>query len=232
MAKFGFGMGAGAPRTTNNGSPGGFRPMPRPANLGQPAAVASSGMGGFLGPKGSEARYDMAMQLLAAAMGSAQGANSPLLSFIAPIATSVIGARATKVRDDARASEVSAMTESILGPNGLNTEAQQALAIMNNPDAPDYLKSLAKSRFDAATKPAASASPRKRSGEGGTPGKTRPRLYGPVVVKDGVDGKYDGTGVWWPLVGPDGAEAASPAAPAQNTTDPLGLKSNDPLGIR
>lgn len=232
MAKFGFGMGAGAPRTTNNGSPGGIRPMPRPANLGQPAAAAGGGMGGFLGPKGSEARYDMAMQLLASAMGSAQGSGSPLLSFIAPIATSVIGARATKVRDDARASEVSAMTESILGPNGMNAEAQEALAIMNNPDAPDFLKSMAKSRFDAATKPTSAAAPRKRSSGGGGGSA---RLYGEYDIGGVLHGRTsDGRMV--PYIGPDGKPltkgASSPAAPAQDPADPLNLKATDPLGIR
>lgn len=232
MAKFGFGMGAGAPRTTNNGSPGGIRPMPRPADLGQPAAAAGGGLGAFLGPKGSEARYDMAMQLLASAMSSAQGANSPLLSFIAPIATSVIGARATKVRDDARASEVSAMTESILGPNGLNAEAQNALEILNNPDAPDYLKAMAKSRFDAATKPAASAAPRRRSGGGG--GAKTPRLYGEYEIGGVLHGRTsDGRMVPYldaegkPVTAKGGANVAAP-----NPTDPLGLKSTDPLGIR
>jgi hypothetical protein len=230
MAKFGFGQGGAAPLTTNNGSPGGIRPMPRPDNLGQPAP-AGGAMSGFLGPKGSEARYDMAMQLLASAMSSAQGSNSPLLSFLAPIATSVIGARAEKVRDDARASEVSAMTESILGPNGLNTEARKALEIMNNPDAPDYLKSMARSRFDAATKPA-SAPARRRSGGGGA-STARPRLYGEIVEKNGIPGKYDGTGKWWPLVGPDDQpEQAATAAPTNTGAELTDAELDELYGLK
>ena len=221
MAKFGFGQGAGAipaPQTPMATSP---FPMPRPDSRGQPQPPAPAA-GGFFGPKGSQARYDMAMELLSQAMSSAQGSSSPLLSFLAPMATAAIGARATKLHDDNRAGEVTAMTESVLGTNGLNPAAKAALDVLNNPDAPDYLKSIAKSRFDAATKPASAGRARSGGGRPSSGGTRRPRLYGAVVEFNGVKGKYDGTGKWWPLVGPDGqTEAATdPAAAAAAPADP------------
>lgn len=236
MAKIGLGMGGGAPRTTNSGSPGGIMPMPRPQGLGQPAA-SGAGDGGFFGPKGSEARYDMVMQLLSSAMSSAQGSNSPLLAFLAPLATSAIGARATKIHDDARASEVSQMTEGFLGPNGMNTEAQRALEVLNNPNAPDYLKSIAKTRFDAAMKPA--SAPHRSGGRAASTGggtARSGRLMGEYDIGGILHGRTaDGRMV--PYMGPDGQPVRSgtgnsTGTPSGTNDDPLNLRPSDPLEIR
>ena len=244
MAKMGMGLGAGAPMAA---SP---RPMPNPVlNPGvQPQPKPTDG-GGFLGPKGSKERYDMAMEFLKMAMSAAPNSNSPVLQALAPIAGALVGGRMEKVRSDAKAAEITDMTEALLGPAGLNPAARKAMGIMNNEDAPDYLKAIAKKQFEAALAPAAPAGGRPRSSRGkgrssGGSGTSRQRLYGTYEI-DGILHGRTADGRMVPYTDPNGNPVTSkgsigaPPGPPNPPlpTDPVmpkdpGTPDNDPLGIR
>lgn len=172
----GMGMGAAAaPRMTTNGSPGGIRPMPRPANLGGiETERAPARQGGFLaqqfGPQGSEHRYEMAMEMLKAAMTGAAGSNSPALAFLTPLLGSAIGAKATDMRDKYVGDQQRQMTEGLLG-GPLNPQAQQAMEVLNNPDAPDYLRQIAATMFKQNAVPVGGVAPSSRRSSGGGGGR-------------------------------------------------------------
>jgi len=211
--------------------------MPKPIGIGgigpksQPAPAPAGG--GWMGGRGSPARYDMTMQMLKSAMGAAQGTTSPLLALLAPIATSLIGARATKLYDDRRAADASAMTESLLGPAAATPQARAALDVLNNPDAPDYLKGIASTMIKQATMPTRTSAPRRSSGAPAA--KKAPRLYGqPFQDANGVWGKLDGQGNFWPIaaLNPAAPAAMQPPADPVLPSDPTSPIDNDPLGIR
>lgn len=173
MGKFGPSAALGSPAM----------PGPQPVNLGALAQMGSDQKPGLLakifGPQGSSSRYDAAMALLQNAQQSAQGAGSPLLSFLTPIAAAMIGGKATNDRNTAKAREVSAMTESLLGPRGNSPEAQNAISILENPDAPDYLKAIAKTQFGALTAPAPRVRAHAPAPSSAAPGTEKAvRLYG------------------------------------------------------
>lgn len=239
MAKALFGGAGGAPRTTMNGSPGGVRPMPRPVAGAAPPAQQGGILAQFLGPQGSDDRTDMALQFLKAAMSSAPDSGSGALQFLAPILSGVIGARATKLNDDKKAAEVTGMTESLLGPNGMTPQAKRALEIMNNENAPDYLRALAKKQFESATVPIDSAPARRRSGGGSgggtgaapaTGGGSSTRVYGAPFDINGVLHQRDAYGNAVPMKGPDGKPVPAPgkggASAAAPVDDPLGYRTN------
>lgn len=252
MAK---GFGAPTMQTTANGSLGGVRPMPRPMGLGGVEIAASRPQQGFLaqhlGPQGSDTRYEMAMQMLQAAISSASGSNNPLLAFLAPIIGSVTGAKVQQQRDGYISAEQDAMTQSLLGGN-LNPQAQQALEVLNNPNAPDHLKSIAATMFKQNAVPVGQlAAPARRNRSGGAGrssgggGASGPgRLVGEYVI-DGVihgrdrngnlhpyktpDGRLAGTGpVDRPVTSPAAATPAMPSLPPDPVlpSDP-GMPSND-----
>ena len=130
------------------------------------------------------------------------------------------------------------MTRGLLGDN-LDPRAQQALEVLNNPNAPDYLKSIASTMLKGAVpidsapqRGGRAAKPRSGAAPGASP---RPRLYGDIVEVDGVPGKYDGAGKWWPLLGPDGNPApakappgAAPGAPASPAASPAAPRALPP----
>lgn len=244
MSKGLFKMLAASPLATNNGSPGGVRPMPRPAPGPQPPASAprQGPLGAYLGPQGSDTRTDMALEMLKAAMASAPGSGSPILQLLAPLAGSMIGARAEKQRGDAKAAEVSAMTETVLGPNGMSPAAKRYLDVMNNENAPDYLRAIAKKQFEASIVPIDSATPRPSSGRSSGGGATagtgtgtgaggKPtRVYGAPFEINGVMYQRDGYGNAVPMRGPDGGPVPGKGGGA---TVPGGAApADDPLGLR
>lgn len=183
-------------------------------------------------------RTDMALEMLKAAMAAAPGSGSPILQLLAPLAGSMIGARAEKLRGDARAAEVSAMTETVLGPNGMSPQAQRYLDVMNNENAPDYLRAIAKKQFEATMIPVDSAAPRRSRGSGGgtsaAPGggkpASRPRVYGAPFEINGVMYQRDGYGNAVAMVGPDGQPV--PAKGGGAAVPGGGPAADDPLGLR
>ena len=230
----------------NNGAAAGAtRPMPRPPGLGglDVQSVPQKQQGGFLaqkfGPQGSEGRYEAAMQLLQAAMSGAAGSNSPALAFLTPLIGSAIGARATKLNEDYTASEASSMTEGLLG-GPLSAEAQQAMDVLNNPNAPDYLKQIASSMFKDSVKFGGVAPrPSGRSGSGGKPrasggGSPRPQKLTYIMRDlDGITRGYNAaTGKREVIQNADAPEplaaAAAPPAAAPMPADPT--LPQDPMG--
>lgn len=260
MAKGLFGMGGGAPRTTNNGSPGGVRPMPRPVAGAEPAAGAQPGfLGRFLGPQsaaGMERRTDMAMEMLRAAMSSAGSSGSPALQFLTPILSSVIGSSLATKNDQAKASQASAMTDSVLGPNGMSPAAKRALDVMNNPNSPDFLRrsaekflqNLAKDNFENGPVPIDSASPRPAArSTGGANGAATPapaesaagvpapktRVFGTPFEINGFLYQRDAYGNAVPMRGPDGQNVpVTGGKSSSRPAEPAAPAADDPLGLR
>lgn len=221
---------------------------PAPTSTSMPAAIPARG-GMFPGLSSGD-RYDMVTSLLQGAVNGAGQMNSPLASFLMPVLATMMGAKAAERRDTERSAEVSRMTETLLGPAGVPQSARAALSVLQNPDAPDYLQSIATTMFKDATKgvghsATSGAAPRRSSSgggssAGGTPARTR--VYGEPFAYNGVMVQRDGYGNFVPVKGPDGKAVAAPdaAVPPVNATDPLGINQtqaattpeNDPLGIR
>lgn len=210
------------------------RPPVRPTMTAGPAAG-----GGWLPPAGSQARYDLTMSLLKGGLGAASNTTNPLLAFIAPIAGAMIGAKAETARGD-YLDQTDDKLLSAMG--GLPAGAQPYFDAMRNPEASDAVRSLAKSRFDAAMKPpktgGGSGGGRRRSSGGGSSGGQR--LSGEELGVDGILYGRTRDGHMVPYTGPDGKPfmpKGDPAAKAA-TTDPLGILAptapavDDPLGLR
>jgi hypothetical protein len=222
------------------------------AKFGMGGGGGMSGAGtGFLGAPGSQARYDMTMQMLQSAMSSAGNSNNPYAAFLTPIVGSMIGARAEKAHQDARSAEVSKMTETVLGGQ-LDDKSRGYLEVMNNEDAPQYLQDIAESMFKGSMTTGSPAGGGSSGGGGRQPaapatsgksGAANRRLVGEQWI-DGVLHGRDLSGTWFPYKTEDGRlvtskngnPVPSPAQPAI-PDDPLGLKATppateDPLGIR
>jgi hypothetical protein len=178
-----FGGAAARPVMTANGSPGGVRPMPRPEGLGgmdvsQSTAKRGVGLMGQMTPE----RYDMAMQMLQSAMSGAAGSNSPALAFLTPIIGGLTGAKLQDKRDAAMSEQQRAMTEGLLGGN-LSPQAQQALEVLNNPNAPDYLKSIAATMFKQNAVPVGQmAAPARRLRASQSKSESSTRTFRPMLM--------------------------------------------------
>lgn len=218
---------SGAP----NASP---RPQARPDNLGQARPTMRDRMNGFFPEQGSEAQYDMIMQLVQAGMSNAQASGSPLANLLAPIAGAAIGGRATRKREDAQAEQQSGMTSSVLGDAANNPDVQGYLEVLNNPDAPAYLKSIAQTKLDAIINPRPAAAPRtsrssprrsspRSSSPSATPvsGQRTTRLYGNYEIGGVMHGR-DNYGNMVPYVGPDGQPVRSSTSTPTSTSSPAG----------
>lgn len=135
----GKGATGGAPMT----SP---RPMANPG-MTAPQAQPAPGGGGMFPGLTPQKRYDMAMELLQQGMASATGSGNPLLSFLSPFAGAVIGGNLQGKADAAEAASLGGMNETLLGTMGSDPRAQGLVDILNNPDAPDYARSMAKDQL-------------------------------------------------------------------------------------
>lgn len=252
MAKFGMGGGmpamGGAPMT----SP---RPMARPEAAGMAGGgflPSGNGGGGLFGNIDAQSRYDMTMAMLQNGMTAAQSSGSPVAAFLAPLAGAMIGGRATSNLADAKASATDGLAESMLG--GRSPEVQQYADVLENPNAPDYLKSIAKTRLEDALKPVKAAGSkgggRSSSRGGSSSGRATPRTTDALLASMFSEA-YDPNG--------DGGAEMTPAEQAKidairnargrsnsasitygrnDVTDPLGMNTapgapdNDPLGLR
>ena len=210
--------------------------MPSPAPTA-PGAAQTPGfverMKSRLPEQGSQARHDMIMKMVQAGMSSAQGSTSPLVSLLAPIAGAMIEGGATSKRNEAASVENSEMSASILGDKANDPKLQGYLEVLNNPNAPSHLKSIAKSRLDAALKPPTAS----RSGTGGTrssgggkpvSGQRNVRIVGNYDIGGVMHGR-DPYGRMVPYISPDGKPVPSrvgrpgspPADPSQSVVDEL-----------
>lgn len=192
---------------------GATRPMARPAPAGvqpgQPRPTLRSRLSGFFPEQGSKQQYDMVMQLVQAGMANARDSGSPLASLLAPIAGAAIGSRASQKRQSAETTAQSEMLSSVLGDAANDPQVQKYASVLNDPDAPAYLKSIAQSRLDALTKPSGRSAPRRSTGgrttSSGNPvdGQRNSRIYGEYDIGGVLYGR-DSYGRMVPYAGPDG----------------------------
>lgn len=241
MAKFGAGGGqmAGAPTTS-------LMPRPRPAVV--PAAgapVAAQPAAGLFGGMDPKSRYDMVQGLLQSAMSSASQSKSPLLAALAPIAGAMIGAKAQTKYDTSQTADAAATAATLGVPDAM----RPVLDIINDPNTPDSLKSIAQAKLKAAMTPATvqtgggRRSSGRRSSGGSTGGSAASdRLMGEYVGADGnLYGRTRG-GIMKPYKDETGAPMKAGGGgkpPKVEADDPLGIMGadptspqNDPLGIR
>lgn len=236
-----FGKGArpgGAPMT----SP---RPMPNPATSGMvmPQQASAGGGGGMFPGLSPQKRYDMAMEMLRSGMAAASGTSNPLLAFLAPMAGAVIGGGIQSRADKAAAADSDAMNQTLLGSMASDPRAKGYLDILNNPDAPDYAKSIAK---DALAKimapPAAPGGSGGAARRSGRPPANTDALLASMLYKAGdpdSDGGEDITPAEQARIDvvTNARKRTSSASVTYGSTasDPLGLEGggseDDPLGI-
>lgn len=174
------------------------RPVPNPMLNPQPApAAAKPASSGLFPHMGIQQRFDMAMDLLKNGMQMGANSGSPLAAFLAPLAGAVIGGGIENKRSKLMGAENDALMASML-PGADQDELQRLSGIVNNPDAPDYLKSVAKARLDAAIQPY--VSPASGAGGGGGGGSGAPKTRKPTstdvllssMFADAIDASGDG----------------------------------------
>ncbi len=207
-------------------------PRPRPAiedGTTQPKPARGK-LVDFFGGVGSESRHNRVMDMLSAAMSSAQG-GSPLANFLAPLLGGAIGAREEKRYGDARSSAAADQARAVYGPLADDPKTQALFGVLNDPNSPDYLRSQAKSQLDAMAKAmgggGSSGGGRRSSGGGSSGGGSSTsgeRLYGQTVI-DGVVYGATRDGRMLPYKMPDGSLAstnpsAAPDAPQVMSTSP------------
>lgn len=207
---------------------------------GATAAAGAAGggglFGGLFGKSGSQASYDMTSQLLQAAMAGAQGADSPLLAFLTPIAATMIGKRNEKLHADYMKGESDAAATALLGAQAADPRVKSYLDVLSSETAPDALKTVAGAMLKKAIdgSPFGQTTSRRRSGSAAPAASTGSgRLVGEVWI-DGVLHGRDRNGTLRPYQTEDGRTATRGAR--TSASDPLGLNgstpNDDPLGIR
>jgi hypothetical protein len=223
--------------TAATAAPSQPRPMPRPADLGgamsgQPAAQSN----GIFGSQPSMAGYENALEMLKSAMQGAAASNSPALAFLTPIIGSMTGAKINDKMTALQKQQGDQMTQGLLG-GGLSDRAQSALDVLQNPDAPAYLKSIASSMFNNETKQTVDGAPKARrsSGRSSSSGSSRPaRLTYIARDPDGITRGYNAATGKREVV--PNADAPAPAAlPVPPDTpsmpaDPSTLTDDELLG--
>lgn len=180
--------------------------------------------GGMFAGLDAKTRYDMVKQLLGGAMQSAQGSNSPLLAALAPIAGAFIGGKAAAQYAPARAQEDADRSAML----GLSPDMAPLIDVLNDPNTPDGMRSVAMLRIREAMKAPKGKGGGRRSSGGGTGAPGQPRLYNPYT---GPDGKRYGTtrdGRVLPYQMPEGGYGG-----AVSEDDPLGIMGadDDPLAL-
>lgn len=199
-------------------------PAPNPLSAmfsGGKAAAAGTAprqpMQGLFGPM-TQDRYDTVMNMLSAAMVGANQSNSPVAAFLAPIVGSMVGMGAGKQRDAYAAQQAADGAQALLGRQ-LTAAEQQAMTIASDPNAPDYLQTIARNMLPKApaTMGGGGATPRRSSGGGSAPG---PASYTyQFTDKNGVRMGYNKrTGQVEPVpiaaAEPSGPTAGQPVVPA------------------
>lgn len=147
------------PETTYNAGPRAPRdsliPQARPDPFvvnGPKESGQRGSMGGFFPEQGSKERHDLVQQLVMAGMQSAQQ-GSPLANLLAPLVGTAVLGRSMKKRGDKSKAEQGAMADQLLGAAQKDPRVKGYMDVLNNPDAPDYMKSIAKSKLEAIVNP-------------------------------------------------------------------------------
>lgn len=189
-------------------------------------ANSSSGqrMTDFFPEQGSAAQYDMIMQLVQAGMSNASASGSPLASLLAPIAGAAISGRATRKRDDAKSKEQDSMTSSVLGDVADDPKVQGYLDVLNNPDTPPYLKSIAQKKLDSTINPRAPTRGARPQGNTSQGAKANRRLYGNYEINGVMHGR-DNYGNMVPYTDPQGqpVRSSSTSSGAANSSTPASI---------
>lgn len=189
------------------------RPEMRPENLTHNGSTLPGRIESFLPERGSQEQHDMIMQLVQAGMSNAQASGSPLANFLAPLAGSLIAGRATRKLNDAKSERSSKMISAVLGDVAENPQVIGHIDVLNDPDAPAYLKGIAKSRLDAIINPRTTPSmagggKRGVSAAQSINGQINRRLYGEYDIGGVLHGR-DNYGKMVPYTGPDGKPVLS-----------------------
>ncbi len=226
---------------------------------GQGGFVANQGGGGIFGglipEKGSAAHNQLIQSLVQSGLQSA-GQGSPIVAGLAPILGAITSSKSDARFQEAEAGRNQELSQALLADLAGNPIAQSSLDVLNNPNAPDHLKSIATSRLSQILKP--------RGGRGGSGGVgpdayrrppantdallTRilysaldPSSEGGAAISPAEQARIDSvrtarsrvsTGATDELTallqGGAPEQTAPAAAPAQS---PAALDANDPLGI-
>lgn len=159
MSKMG-GLGGGGAGMT--------RPMPNP-RLNAPTAAppAPATKPGLFANMPIQKRFDMAMDLLKNGMQMGAESGSPLMAFLSPLAGAAIGGGIENKRAKLMGEQNDELMASMM-PGANSEEVQRLSDIVNNPDTPDYLKSVAKAKLDAAIAPYTAAPGGGGGGSGGS----------------------------------------------------------------
>lgn len=186
----------------------GNNPMPAPGAVMPKGAGSPQPMAGLFGPM-TQDRYDAVMSMLAASMAGANQSGNPLAAFVAPLLGSVVGMGAKNRLDAAQANAASEGALALLG-RALSPAEEQAVRIASDPNAPDYLQSIAKNMLPKApaTMGGGGATPR-RAASGGSSARPAKLTY---IARDpdGVIRGYNAaTGKREPVQNAD-----APASPA------------------
>jgi len=203
--------------------------------------------------KGSKARNDMVMKLIDASMQSAQESGSPILSALAPIVGAMAGNKSQSQFDEAEAARNQEMTQALLGNMMSNPKAIASMQVLNDPNAPAHLRSIATSQLAAIMKP------KGRGGRGAGPdayrrppsntdalmtrllyGAMSPDSEGGESISSGEQARIDAVRTARSRSRSTAVDpfdqfleggAPAPAAPAAPAPAPQALDENDPLGI-
>lgn len=184
MAK-GFGMGAGRAMPDANAA------ATAAAKTDPVASVSPTTNGNRFGMD-DRTRDAIAQQLIAAGVGQAGTSGSPLLAALAPIAGAFMGGKiSTREKDRAR-EESSRMTSLILGDRAKDPALAGYVSVINDPNATDEQKALAKIQFQQAIKPVKPTGPGSRGGRGGGGGgggSGGQNLYGEYNMNGNLAGR-------------------------------------------
>lgn len=117
MAKMGnfFGGGGGTPPILPTGGSGGTGGTPIFSDLG---SMMTRGGGGIFPERGSTAQLEAVMAALQGANSGAQQSGSPLLAFLAPMATGAVGTRTQGLYKDAQKGRDDSAIETLLASMG------------------------------------------------------------------------------------------------------------------
>ena len=148
----------------------GGQQAPNP-QVAQGGGMFRRGPGGILPERGSQAQYDLVNAMLASGISSARDSGSPLLAFLAPMIGGAVGSRTQSLYDQAQAKRGDASTGTLLSLMGGDPRAAQLLGVLNDPNAYDGNKAIARTMLADVMKSGRGArgggGRRRSSGQGG-----------------------------------------------------------------
>jgi hypothetical protein len=141
---------------------------------------------GFGPPRGSPEQFEMVQSLVTAAMRSAQGSGSPIVSFLAPLLGSAALGRAASLQGEASQAGISEMGRTLYGRD-MSQREMDLFGIANNENAPATFRDRARRELERLLAGAAGG-----GGGGRTPspnptgGRSGGGTAAPTAADDGV----------------------------------------------